>query len=48
MTDLIKDVQKLEIADSLITLYELELDSNITTSSYAYFHGEKEADLTNI
>lgn len=48
MTDLIKDVQKLEVDSKLITLFELELDTDITTNSYAYFHEGLEEDLTTI
>ena len=38
MTDLIKDVQKQDPGSRLITLFELELDTDITDNSYAYFH----------
>ena len=48
MTDLIKDVQKQDPGSKLIVLFELELDTDISTNSYAYFHSGLEGDLTTI
>ena len=48
MTDLIKDVQKQDPGSRLIVLFELELDTDISTNSYVYFHSGLEGDLTTI
>mgnify|MGYP003113434321 CR=1 FL=1 len=48
MTEIIKDVQKQDPGSRIITLFELELDTNITDDSYAYFHNSLEGDLTTI
>jgi len=48
MSDLIKDLQKLEVPSSIITLFELELDTDFTTNSYAYFHEGLEGNATTI
>ncbi len=48
MTELIKDVQKQDPGSRLITLFELELDTDITTNTYAYFHDGTEQDLTTV
>ena len=48
MSELIKDVQKQEPGSKLIELFELELDTDITTNSYAYFHSGFEENNTTI
>ena len=48
MTILVKELQEQGILSNLITLYELELDPNITTDSYAYFYAGLEGDSTTI
>lgn len=48
MNDLVKDLQKQTVDSSLITLFELELDPDITENSYVYFHEGLEADNTTI
>ena len=48
MTELIKDVQKQEPGSRLLILFELELDTDITADSYAYFHSGLEADNTTV
>ena len=48
MTDLIKDLQKQNPGSAIVELYELELDTDITTNTTAYFHRGFEGDMTTI
>jgi lambda family phage minor tail protein L len=48
MTDLIKDLQKQNPGSAIVELYELELDTDITTNTTAYFHRGLEGDMTTI
>ena len=48
MTELIKDLQKQNPGSAIVELYELELDTDITTNTTAYFHRGLESDMTTI
>tara|TARA_R100000152_G_C6781423_1_gene215868 strand:+ start:635 stop:1936 length:1302 start_codon:yes stop_codon:yes gene_type:complete len=48
MTELVKSVQKLEIPSNLVVLFELELDTDISTNTYAYFHEGLNSDLSEV
>ena len=48
MTELIKDLQKQNPGSAIVELYELELDTDITTNTTAYFHRGLEGDMTTI
>ena len=48
MTDLIKDLQKQNPGSAIVELYEIELDTDITTNTTAYFHRGLENNMTTI